>query len=213
MKFPVLPTIVVGLAVAAMVALGVWQLQRREWKEAMLISYAENQNKLATAFPRNPVGHEFLFRRTSAFCLEPVAWAEQAGRTRDGRSGWRHIADCRTGGLEGPALKVLVGVSLKPMAKPAWKGGEVSGVISLAPTGRSALLDMFGGSPPPQLMIVADTAPPGLEPSVLPNPVDVPNNHLAYAVQWFVFAAVALGIYLIALRRRSRGIAPPPAQG
>ena len=30
----------------------------------------------------------------------------------------------------------------------------------------------------------------------------VPNNHLAYAGQWFFFAAVAALIYLVALRRR-----------
>jgi cytochrome oxidase assembly protein ShyY1 len=30
----------------------------------------------------------------------------------------------------------------------------------------------------------------------------MPNNHLAYAVQWFLFAAIALIIYIIAVRRR-----------
>jgi surfeit locus 1 family protein len=32
----------------------------------------------------------------------------------------------------------------------------------------------------------------------------VPNNHLAYAVQWFLFAGVAAVIYALALRRRTR---------
>jgi surfeit locus 1 family protein len=32
----------------------------------------------------------------------------------------------------------------------------------------------------------------------------VPNNHLAYAVQWFLFAAVASVIYVLALRWRGR---------
>ena len=31
------------------------------------------------------------------------------------------------------------------------------------------------------------------------------NNHMAYAVQWFLFAATALVIYAVALRRRMRG--------
>ena len=30
----------------------------------------------------------------------------------------------------------------------------------------------------------------------------MPNNHLAYAVQWFLFALTALVIYAIALRKR-----------
>jgi cytochrome oxidase assembly protein ShyY1 len=36
-----------------------------------------------------------------------------------------------------------------------------------------------------------------------PNPEDVPNNHLSYAVQWFAFAGIAAGIYLLAVRRRT----------
>ena len=39
-------------------------------------------------------------------------------------------------------------------------------------------------------------APPSIE--------SIPNNHLAYAVQWFLFAAVAAIIYVIALRRRDK---------
>ena len=35
-----------------------------------------------------------------------------------------------------------------------------------------------------------------------PSGADVPNNHLAYAVQWFIFAAAALIIYILAVRRR-----------
>ncbi|HNJ47416.1 MAG TPA: SURF1 family protein, partial [Novosphingobium sp.] len=31
---------------------------------------------------------------------------------------------------------------------------------------------------------------------------DIPNNHLSYAVQWFLFAATALVIYGLALRKR-----------
>ncbi len=32
----------------------------------------------------------------------------------------------------------------------------------------------------------------------------MPNNHLAYAVQWFLFAAIAGAIYVLALRRRGQ---------
>jgi surfeit locus 1 family protein len=37
-----------------------------------------------------------------------------------------------------------------------------------------------------------------------PDPNDIPNNHLAYAVQWFLFAGVALVIYALAVRKRMR---------
>jgi surfeit locus 1 family protein len=47
-------------------------------------------------------------------------------------------------------------------------------------------------------------APPlaGLEANAIPDPAEIPNNHFAYAVQWFVFAATALVIYGLALRKR-----------
>src|SRR3546814_17082290 len=53
-------------------------------------------------------------------------------------------------------------------------------------------------------MLVADAPVAGLRASAVPNGADVPNNHLAYAVQWFLFAAAAAAIYILALRRRRR---------
>ena len=51
-------------------------------------------------------------------------------------------------------------------------------------------------------MLVADPPLGGLDANPRADISAVPNNHLAYAVQWFLFAAIALGIYAIALRRR-----------
>jgi surfeit locus 1 family protein len=44
----------------------------------------------------------------------------------------------------------------------------------------------------------------GLAPLAPPDPSDLPNNHLAYAGQWFFFALTALVIYVLALRRRRK---------
>ena len=52
--------------------------------------------------------------------------------------------------------------------------------------------------------VVADPPLAGLEASATPDPHDLPNNHLAYAGQWFFFAVTALVIYWLALRRRWR---------
>jgi surfeit locus 1 family protein len=54
------------------------------------------------------------------------------------------------------------------------------------------------------IRLIAETPQAGLEPLAPPDPGDLPNNHLAYAVQWFFFAATALVIYVLALRRRQR---------
>jgi cytochrome oxidase assembly protein ShyY1 len=51
-------------------------------------------------------------------------------------------------------------------------------------------------------LIVLDRPVSGLEPSVAPSIAEIPNNHRAYAAQWFLFAATALIIYVLALRRR-----------
>ena len=51
-------------------------------------------------------------------------------------------------------------------------------------------------------MLIAGEPVPGLKPLAPPNVADVPNNHLAYAVQWFFFAGIAAIIYVLALRKR-----------
>jgi len=203
-RLPIVPTIVVALAVAAMIGLGVWQLQRRSWKEALLAQYTRNLTEPPTSFPKPPVGHEeLLFRKSSAFCIEAHGWERQAGRNRDGATGWLLTTRCRTG-AEGPGLRVALGVTDDPKFEPDWKGGEVRGVIAQAPDHRPLIATLFGKAPPRELMLIADTAPEGLEPSMPPDPSTVPNNHLAYAVQWFIFAALAVVIYLLALRRRGK---------
>lgn len=201
-RLPILPTIVVALAVAVMIALGMWQLDRLHQKEAALSRYAANLSLPATAYPANdPTDADYLFRRLSANCLRVVEWQVTGGRLPDGRPGWRHIASCATG-AEGPGLIVDMGVTPDPETKPRWQGGQVQGTATWEPNSASALGQWLGGGPPPRLMIVAEAPAPGLAPSPRPDPESVPNNHLAYAVQWFLFAAIAVIIYALVLRRR-----------
>lgn len=205
-RLPLVPTILVGLAVAAMVTLGFWQLERLHEKEALLARLAANFDKPAIAFPSPPLGDDKLFRRASALCLEVVGWTREGGRGANGTSGWRQIAQCRTG-AEGPALLVDMGVTRDPKLVPEWKGGAVSGTITHAPDHRALVATIFSNAPKP-LMLISDKPAPGLEVTSKPSLSSVPNNHLAYAVQWFLFAGVAATIYLLALRRRQRPRGP-----
>ncbi|MCW3837215.1 SURF1 family protein [Sphingomonas canadensis] len=205
-RLPLVPTIVVALAVAAMVALGVWQLDRRQEKAAALAIYSANAGKPPMAFPRYPVGDEFLFRKASANCLEVIGWSSQGGRSTVGGNGWRHIAQCRTG-AEGPVLLVDMGVARDPKFRPQWKGGQIRGTIAQAPDHRPMFAGMFDDSPR-GLMLISEAAAPGLEPTAPPDIASVPNNHLAYAVQWFLFAIVAVVIYLLALGWREKRKGP-----
>ncbi len=195
-RVPLLPTILVLLAAAAMVGLGIWQLQRKDWKEAKLALYTRNATLPPVAFPLIPVGDGLLYRRTSAFCLEPSGWRIEGA----GGYGWRVIAQCRTG-AEGPGFAIELGLTRDPNFKSDWKGGRVTGVIAPAPSHQS-LIEGLTRPAPTTLMIVADAPPAGLSASPRPSPEGIPNNHLAYAVQWFIFAFLALLIYAVAVRRR-----------
>jgi len=203
---PIVPTIIVVLAALLMVRLGIWQLHRLHEKEALLARYAVNEAKRPLPFAALfPVTDDSLYRRTSAFCLNVVSWRAEAGRSADGAPGWRHVASCRTG-AEGPGIAVDMGVSGDSGA-PTWTGGPVSGRLTWASSGQPLIARLFATPEVRSPMIVSDTAAPGLRPTIQPNPGDIPNNHLSYAVQWFLFAAVALVIYGVALWQRARKVA------
>lgn len=201
-RIPLIPTIIVIAAVLAMIGLGVWQLQRKNEKEAAIAVAAANPGKAAISFPPfAPVDQAVLFRPSSVQCLRVVGWRTEAGKAADGATGYRYIAECATG-AEGPGALVAVGVAQKPDLQPRWTGGQVQGWISQEPDHRPLLARISGPLPPLRPMLIARAAPEGMKPVAPPSVADVPNNHLAYAVQWFLFAAVAVIIYALALRRR-----------
>lgn len=204
MRVPVLPTIVVAIACAVMIALGFWQLDRRAEKAGQLALFAANMQKNAVAFqPKGPVADALLFRTSSAMCVKVIGWRTEAGRSVKGGSGYRWIAECSTG-AEGPGLLADMGVTRDPKLKPGWTGGPVNGRITTEPSHQSLFAKLGGQKEVLRPMLVSDTPAPGLEASAPPSPDEVPNNHLAYAVQWFLFAGVAALIYVLALRRRMR---------
>ena len=189
-NLPLVPTILVGLAVAVMIGLGFWQLDRRAEKEALLATYRAAEGQPSISWPVMPPKEPLpLFRHATGNCLQVVGFRTTAGQNRSGEPGYLIIADCRTG-AEGPGLSVELGWSKNPNAGRAFRGGLVSGVI--APDRLS------------RMRLVAATPGPGLAPSALPSPAIIPNNHFSYAIQWFLFAGIALVIYVLALRQRRR---------
>jgi len=189
-RLPLLPTILVALAVATMIVLGIWQLDRARWKDGLIAQYRAAAKLPPIAFPAIPGAAEPpLFRWATGFCLRPVSSRAVAGANRKGETGYVHIVSCTTG-AEGPGMAVELGWSKDPNARWNWPGGPVTGMI--AP-------DRTAG-----IRLVAASAPAGLEPSALPSLSAIPNNHRLYAVQWFLFAGIALLIYALALRKRLR---------
>jgi surfeit locus 1 family protein len=194
-RLPIIPTILVAAAVGLMIWLGIWQLQRARWKEGLLARYAQAETLPPIAFPGRPLRDEQLplFRHATGVCLRIVGKRAVAGENAATEPGYVQIVDCVTG-AEGPGMSVELGWSKNPNAKFNWAGGPVSGII--APDRRM------------RMRLVAASAPPGLEPSAAPSINSIPNNHRSYAVQWFAFAAIALIIYGLALRKRLKEATP-----
>jgi cytochrome oxidase assembly protein ShyY1 len=193
-RLPILPTFLVALAVATMIALGLWQISRAHWKEGLLERYSAAQGQPAITFPTIPLKGDLpLYRRASGLCLKVVGWRASAGENRTGEPGYAHLADCSTG-AEGPGMTIDAGWTKDPNFKPKWSGGPVNGII--------------GPDRVMKLRLVSETGLGGLQPSARPSLAAIPNNHRFYAAQWFFFAFAALVIYLLALRKRLKGDGP-----
>jgi len=188
-RWPIIPTIIVVGAVAVLIGLGVWQLQRLRTKEALLARYAQAEQLPPIVWPTLPMKDSQLplFRHATGVCLRPVGKRVVGGESASGEPGFVQIVDCVTG-AEGPGMSVAVGWSKNPNAQVNWPGGPVSGVI--------------GPDKDMRMRLVAATAPPGLEPVAPPSLSSIPNNHMQYAITWFLFAMIAPLIYVLALRSR-----------
>lgn len=180
---PIFPTLVVLVAAGIMVRLGFWQIDRLHEKEAMIASYsAAEVDRSAHPWPAS--GQPRGYSRVVLDCRAAGAVQAEAGRSAAGQTGWAQVAPCVAPG--GSRLRVVLGWAAQPAA-PAWNGGAVTGTF--VPRGRDGV-------------VFADPPLAGLQPTARPDPRDLPNNHLAYAVQWFLFAGAALVIYGLALRKR-----------
>lgn len=189
-RLPILPTILVTLAVATMIGLGIWQLQRKNEKDTLLSRYEAAVGLPAVAWPVVPDPAALpLFRRSSLMCVRVVKIETVSGSNRAGKAGFAHVASCQTGGAEGPGAKVAFGWSERPQS-PKWGGGPVRGII--APDGAQLI------------KLVSIDPVEGLEILAAPSPSQIPNNHLLYAIQWFIFAAAATVIYILAVRKRAK---------
>ena len=190
-RLPIVPTIVVVAAVAVMIRLGVWQLQRAKLHAAELATYSRAATLPPIAFPTSRLRDDQLplYRSATGNCLHVVGRRTSTGEDRSGEPGFVIILDCTTG-AEGPGMSVEVGWSKNPNAMTSWVGGLISGVI--VPDSKT------------RMRLVSASPAPGLEASAQPMPTVriSPTRNRGYAATWFAFAAIALVIYGLALRKR-----------
>lgn len=215
------PLVIGLLGTAILVWLGVWQLQRLEWKETIL---AEIDARLAmdpVPLPQTPDRESDRFR--------PVTVAGTA--TEPMRYVFANVP-----GL-GVRLRVIQPLELADGRRVLLERGVISTELPElpAPTGPVAVTgmmhwpaetDVFTPDPDPQtgvlyardvdalaadlateaVLVVADTVDPP-DPLILPvaiDPAGIANDHLEYAVTWFGLAAVWVAMTGLWLRRIAR---------
>jgi surfeit locus 1 family protein len=188
-RIPIFATIIAMAAVLTMVGLGIWQLQRKAEKEALLAQYEGAAILTAVSYPDGTLANEALplFRRSQVECKAVTGWRNISGANDKGDAGYAHLATCVTGG--NMTAVVAVGWSKRP-ENPNWRGGWVNGII--AP------------HKPEPIKLVATDKVDDLELLTKPSPANIPNNHLLYAIQWFIFAFAAAVIYALAARAKMR---------
>ncbi len=237
-KGRVAATIALGLIGSAVLCgLGLWQVQRLAWKEALIAELGARLTAAPTALPAtlDQEAHEFRrveitgrFSRAEgahgfadiAYLMTKRPWGAgyrviQPFETTGGRvvlvdRGYVPVAQKNDGGRAAiptppPDGEITLAGALrwpddadgfndlsKPPADNVWLTREVP---------RTAPL--FDAEP---VLVVAETstAPDGAEfPIPLPVAVNLPNDHLQYAITWFTMAAIWVG-FAIALVRRAR---------
>ncbi|HYC98264.1 SURF1 family protein [Brevundimonas sp.] len=225
-RFPWILTVLSVLLFALLVSLGVWQVQRLQWKQA-LIARAAAAAAAPPGAPAHVLGADTPeFRKVSLTCpgLATAPFVELQ-TIHEGRPGVRLISACRHPGY-GQALLVDRGfvadvISTRPPVSesgaPVRVVAEVRdtpapGPMALAAEGRrfyardnaamARALDLKGPVAPWTLYALTSSNPEWLALQPSAPPAAFSNNHLGYAITWFGLALALAGVYIALLRRK-----------
>ena len=233
--FPVGLTIAAVVAFAILIALGVWQLQRLKWKEALLGDIARAE--ASPARPIEPVlnaladGHPQDFVRVQVTCRGlDRAPAVELYALRGGEIGSRLISSCPLLSTYYRSILVDRGfipdtVANRPLPdRLAAEPVEVTGVLRAPERGNfmtppntpkrwylhdvTAMGKALNTDPPvaPLVLMAETSSNPELKAlEPAPFPVDIPNRHLEYALTWFGLAGALAGVYGAAVFKRMKG--------
>jgi surfeit locus 1 family protein len=232
--FPVVMTLFAAAAFAILIGLGVWQVQRLHWKEGVLARIAALQaappQSIFEVLSRARAGGDIDYTRVSADCphIESTPFVRLFA-PGDGGGGFRIITHCvLTGGpyhsilvdrgfidqdqvakmdaSKTPLDRAIVGVLRKGDARNFLTPDNQPGQGLFYSRDIAVMAHVLGAvDPAPTFLMLESPAPADVGPKPAPVPVDIPNNHLSYAITWFGLAASLAGVYLASLwRRRAR---------
>lgn len=206
-RLPPAATALTLVMLAVLASLGLWQLERHDWKTALLAQLIANSAAPVRPLPSTLAGAD-EFAPVSLSCR----WLGQAvrlpGSGPGGAAGERVYQRCQPGDGGAPVTVDLGFVRLGESA-PARPHGALVGVLRAWPT-LSAVERVSGARRiGPQtfaadrdffVQLKAPTVAGAPNPAPL-NPADLPNNHLSYAFQWFGFAGILLGVFVLFVAR------------
>ncbi|KZY49525.1 SURF1 family protein [Sulfitobacter sp. KE29] len=218
--------IIVGLGGAAiLVALGVWQVQRLAWKEAII---ADINNRIAAApvaLPADPDPEADAYLPVTvsgeigAQALHVLVSQKQKG------AGYRVIAPMA---LES-GRRVLIDLgftatsnkdAIAPAGTATLTGNlqwpqEVDSFTPEADMDRNIWfardVELMAETLDTEPLLIVMREGTGPDPKITPLPVDtarIPNDHLQYAITWFSLAAIWLAMTVLFLRRRRAPATP-----
>ncbi|QBY02859.1 SURF1 family protein [Rhodophyticola sp. CCM32] len=210
--------LVFGIGGAAiLVALGVWQVQRLAWKEAVLADIDARIMAAPMAIPDQPDSQADRYLPVEAEGVIGDTFIRVLVSQRRIGAGYRVISPFETGGRV-----VLLDRGFIPVAEdlPAAPEGRVTVIGNLhwpdEVTGATPVPDLeeniWFARDVPALAEALGTAPiliiarnvSETEGVLTPLPVDtsgIPNDHLSYAITWFSLALIWLGMTLYLLWR------------
>ena len=216
MRF-VIPALFGLIGFAVLIALGVWQLQRMEWKQAMVSEISSRIGAAPVPLPA-VVTEADNFRPVALVGTVDGAPLRVLGAWRAGGTGYRIVAPVMSGNrrvmvdlgvvpLDAGDDIVLPRTALRITGNLNWPDDQNAGTPE--PDGTTWFArdidPMAAALNAEPIMVIARQVEPPL--TVTPVPVGVegiPDNHLGYAIQWFGLAAVWLGMTLFLLWRIRR---------
>lgn len=215
------PTIVALIAFVILASLGTWQVQRLSWKSDLLETMAERTAAAAVPLAGLPVDDPaaVAWRRVhvAGRFVSPAGPAQLYGvEQRNGALGGRLLGVFETEG--GSALLVDRGFAPEAGPAPALPEGQVELDAVLRDrsaddsslflpdndpkAGRwfwldlAALGEQFGYRLEPVALQLLPGSP-GATPQAAAPMINLPNNHLGYAITWYGLALALLVIYVV----------------